>query len=98
MKLNANNMTKHGNARMFAILKIKVQAQARVRDDNDLAPVKMRRSSSQYKPRVKHPAEALAPTTNIWTQDLYDGAELRPFTGRHGSMDAYKLPSLGSNT
>ncbi len=24
----------------------------------------------------------------------YDGAELRPFTGRPGSMDAYALPSV----
>ena len=24
----------------------------------------------------------------------YDGKELRPFTGRPGAMDAYKLPSL----
>jgi hypothetical protein len=26
----------------------------------------------------------------------YDGAELKPFTGRPGSMDAYTLPSLNS--
>jgi hypothetical protein len=26
----------------------------------------------------------------------YDGAELKPFTGRPGSMDAYGLPSLNS--
>jgi hypothetical protein len=26
----------------------------------------------------------------------YDGAELKPFTGRPGSMDAYALPSLNS--
>ena len=24
----------------------------------------------------------------------YDGKELRPYTGRPGAMDAYKLPSL----
>lgn len=26
--------------------------------------------------------------------ELYDGAELRPFTGRPGAMDAFSLPSL----
>jgi len=25
---------------------------------------------------------------------LYSGAELKPFTGRTGAMDAFKLPSL----
>lgn len=27
-------------------------------------------------------------------KDTYDGAELRPYVGRPGAMDAYKLPSL----
>jgi len=42
---------------------------------------------------------------NLWDMDRvntpktsptgrYDGAELKPFTGRPGSMDAYGLPSL----
>ena len=44
---------------------------------------------------------------NLWDMDRvntpktsptgrYDGAELKPFTGRPGSMDAYALPSLNS--
>jgi hypothetical protein len=28
-------------------------------------------------------------------RETYDGAELRPFEGRPGAMDAYKLPSKG---
>lgn len=27
----------------------------------------------------------------------YDGAELKPFEGRAGAMDAYKLPSVRGN-
>lgn len=30
----------------------------------------------------------------IADSDHYDGAELRPFTGRPGAMDAFALPSL----
>ena len=29
-----------------------------------------------------------------WRDTHYTGAELKPFTGRPGAMDAYKLPSL----
>ena len=32
--------------------------------------------------------------TNASTNGAYDGAELRPFEDRAGSMDAYSLPSL----
>lgn len=32
---------------------------------------------------------------NVMDQPPYDGAELRPFTGRAGAMDAYALPSRG---
>lgn len=31
---------------------------------------------------------------NAGSEDPYDGAELRPFTGRPGAMDAYDMPSL----
>ena len=31
-------------------------------------------------------------------RQTYDGAELRPFTGRPGSMDAFKLPSRDGDT
>ena len=30
-----------------------------------------------------------------WTNELYDGAELRPFDGRPGAMDFKKYPSKG---
>lgn len=33
--------------------------------------------------------------TNAGSKGLYDGRELRPFEGRPGAMDAYKLPSRG---
>lgn len=33
-------------------------------------------------------------TNNMWSGGVYDGAELRPFTGRRGALDAYKIPSM----
>lgn len=33
--------------------------------------------------------------TNAGSKGLYDGRELRPFEGRPGAMDAYRLPSRG---
>jgi hypothetical protein len=30
----------------------------------------------------------------MFKRGVYEGKELRPFTGRPGSMDAYALPSL----
>lgn len=33
--------------------------------------------------------------TNAGSKGLYDGRELRPFDGRPGAMDAYRLPSRG---
>ena len=35
----------------------------------------------------------MKPTTNHYERPVYDGAELRPFEGRPGAMDAFKLPS-----
>jgi hypothetical protein len=35
-----------------------------------------------------------APANDVFKRGMYDGKELRPFTGRPGSMDAYALPSL----
>lgn len=35
-----------------------------------------------------------APANDVFERGVYDGAELRAFTGRPGSMDAYDLPSL----
>lgn len=33
---------------------------------------------------------------NASSRQLYNGAELRPYSGRPGAMDAYKMPSLHS--
>lgn len=33
--------------------------------------------------------------TNASTHETYQGEDLRPFEGRPGAMDAYKLPSRG---
>ena len=66
------------------------------RSKTDLAPKVMR--FVKYVPRIKHPDEAPAPSINIWAAGSYDGAELRPFIGRAGSMDAYALPSHGVRT
>ena len=43
------------------------------------------------------PPGAAPPNTYTMLKDkgTYNGAELRPFDGRPGSMDAYKLPSRG---
>lgn len=45
---------------------------------------------------VRKPKEE-APRRDI--RELYDGKELKPFEGRAGAMDAFKLPSVrGSKT
>lgn len=36
----------------------------------------------------------VTPTPTANKRDYYDGAELKPFEGRVGAMDAYKLPSI----
>jgi len=45
---------------------------------------------------VRHAKPKKQPPAQIQTPDrpTYGGAELRPFSGRSGAMDAYKLPSL----
>lgn len=35
----------------------------------------------------------MKPTTNPYERPVYDGAELHPFEGHPGAMDALKLPS-----
>jgi len=35
-----------------------------------------------------------AAADDMFKRGVYEGKELRPFTGRPGSMDAYALPSL----
>ena len=47
---------------------------------------------------TKRLAGTASPRTTTGGAGTYDGAELRPYTGRPGSMDAYKLPSLGANS
>jgi hypothetical protein len=49
----------------------------------------------------RHRAKDMKPTkatsrmlVNAGSRQAYDGAELRPYNGRPGAMDAYKLPSL----
>lgn len=47
---------------------------------------------------AKRQEGAAAPRTNSWTTNtVYDGEELKPFTGRTGSMKAYAIPSKGSS-
>ena len=47
-------------------------------------------------PRQRLPTEAQPRIhVNASQRESYTGAELRPYTGRPGAMDAYKLPSLG---
>lgn len=53
---------------------------------------------AKWQPRQRAPGEAPSSTMNIWTSDVYDGAELRPFAGRPGAMDAFALPSAGVRT
>ena len=64
----------------------------------DTANVAAQSKVSTFKPRKRLPNETPAPMKNIWTEELYMGEELQPFTGRPGAMDAYALPSLGMAT
>lgn len=45
-----------------------------------------------------HGGKAVVPIepVPIIQHELYDGADLRPFEGRLGALDAYKLPSRGA--
>lgn len=49
-------------------------------------------------PQRSTPAERVPPASwrgdRLRETDIYDGAELRPFAGRPGAMDAFALPSL----
>ena len=53
------------------------------------------KGKSTFTKRIRAHAEALPRDANIWTKELYDGAELRPFEGRPGSQDFLKYPSKG---
>lgn len=51
--------------------------------------------SNVYLEKVNPPSKALPNTINPYEGDPYDGAELKPFDGRPGAMDAFRLPSRG---
>ena len=69
------------------------------RPSPDRAPIRLRETGAAYKPRTKLPGEAQARSySTLQEVGIYDGAELRPFAGRSGSMDAFALPSLGVRT
>lgn len=44
------------------------------------------------------PENAAGPRNTAISRENYDGAELRPYDGRPGAMDAYSLPSKGFRT
>ena len=50
----------------------------------------------QARARAQHRSRERAAEriSNASMREPYDGAELRPFEGRPGAMDAYRLPSL----
>lgn len=45
-------------------------------------------------PAAQAPRYVTGPAANLFERSTYCGAELRPYTGRPGAMDAYRLPSL----
>lgn len=48
-----------------------------------------------YVPRERDPNEAHPRMIDLFAQPLYRGEDLRPYQGRPGALDAYKLPSRG---
>ena len=54
-----------------------------------------RDENGQVQRAPEPPSKALPNTINPFEGDPYDGAELRPFDGRPGAMDAFRLPSRG---
>ena len=77
---------------------IKKDAVSRGTQPTDLAPKRMRDNSGAYVKRIKAKGEVGSAYRDIWTDGTYDGADLRPFEGRPGSMVAYSLPSRGVRT
>ena len=61
---------------------------------SDAATMRVR-GKSKFAKRERPVNEATPPITNIWTTDIYDGAELRPYQGRPGALDFLKCPSKG---
>lgn len=63
---------------------------------NDLVRLGKIKSDSRYPCSYWFEADTPARTiTSFGQPTTYDGAELRPYTGRPGSMDAYALKSRG---
>lgn len=63
---------------------------------NDMVRLGTIRSDSRYPCSYWFEADTPARTiTSFGQTSTYDGAELRPYTGRPGSMDAYALKSVG---
>jgi len=91
MEITRKTMTKAGNDANLAKLGINTN----VKKNKDRAPEHMMRSCEPYKPRKKVENEAPPRSNNSWTEELYDGADLKPFEGRPGAMTAYSLPSKG---
>lgn len=77
---------------------IKKDAVSRGTQPTDLAPKRMRDNSGAYTKRAKKPGETPMPFRDIWTKDHYDGADLKPFQGRPGSLDFLRCKSLGLST
>lgn len=63
---------------------------------NELVRLNKIRSDSRYPCLYWFEADTPARSiTSFGQTENYNGAELRPYTGRPGSMDAYSLPSKG---
>lgn len=74
---------------------LRVNKETDLYNHGGLATSKSKKSTEVFKPRKKHPREALPPASDLWDRGVYNGLELRPFTGRPGAMDAFALPSRG---
>ena len=68
--------------------------------DHNAARTSARKASrvAEFERRLAEVQANIDPIRNSNTGSSYDGAELRPFDGRPGAMDAYALPSLGLST
>lgn len=64
---------------------------------SDLASSDLRRVHGPYIPRQRQPNEVIAAKNDIFNRGIYDGKDLKRFSGRPGAMDAYDLPSRGLN-
>ncbi|NVN99264.1 MAG: hypothetical protein HXX17_08070 [Geobacteraceae bacterium] len=98
MQFNPNNMTAKPQAKANKERAMKnLTAKPRGSEFNHKSDVAHEavKGKSKFVARVRDYTEALPRETDIWTKELYDGAELRPFDGRKGAMDFKALPSKG---